>query len=413
MRRRLLVSTFAIALVCVGILGVPLAVLARHEVWASANDRLQEEASTVATSLEDRLDSGRPLDLSRFLKLMPNRRIVVRRPHRPPVQAGPPPFRHPLTATVAISAASVSVEASREPTMTRARELTLLVSGLAVAAVVTAVALALWQARRLALPLAELATRADALGRGEFAGAPLRSGVPEIDQVSAELERSARQLGTLIDLQQQFASDAAHQLRTPLTSIGLHLDEIGQIGDPTVRAEADDALAQVERLNSVISSLLARARGNSAEAEDLDLAVLLAEGVTPWRRVLTQQHRRLEVTVPPALPVRARREHVLGVMTSLLDNAVVHGEGNVQLVAAEEAGMAVVRVCDAGAGVHESLRDSIFDRQMSGGSGTGIGLALARSLAAAESGTLTLSPDDPAEFVFTLPVSPTEDSSGG
>jgi signal transduction histidine kinase len=406
-RRRLLVSTFAIALVCVGILGVPLALLARHEVWASANDRLQEAASTVGTSLEDRLDSGRPLDLSRFVRLMPNRRIVVRRPHRPVEQSGPP-FHHPLTATVTISGASVSVEASRAPTMTRAREVTLLVIGLAVAAVVTAVALALWQARRLALPLAELATRADALGRGEFAAAPLQSGVPEIDQVSAELERSAHQLGTLIDLQQQFASDAAHQLRTPLTSIGLHLDEIGHIGDPTVRAEADDALAQVERLNGVISSLLARARGNSADAEDLDLATLLTEGTTPWRRVLSQQQRTLEVRVCSPLPVRARREHVLGVLTSLLDNAVVHGTGTVQLTVAAQAGMAVVTVRDAGAGVRESLRDSIFDRQTSGGSGTGIGLALARSLAAAESGALTLSPDDPAEFVFTLPLTATD-----
>ena len=408
MRRRLLVSTFAIALVCVAILGTPLAILARHEVWTSANDRVRDEASTVGTGLEDRLDAGQTVDLTRYLKLLPGRRIIVRSPHRAAVQAGPA-LHHPIGATVVISDAAITVESPRGPTVTRAREVTWLVVGLGMLAVGAAVALALWQARRLARPLADLATRADQLGRGEFAAEPLRSGVPEIDRVSGELERSARQIGSFIDLQQQFASDAAHQLRTPLTSIGLHLDEIGQIGSAEIRQESEDALAQVERLNAVISSLLARARGDSAEAEDLDLAELLTLGATPWQRVLAQHARQLHVQVQGGITVRARREHVLGVLTSLLDNAYVHGAGDVHLTAGAAEGFALVAVRDGGPGVPESLRQRVFDRQTSGASGTGIGLALARSLAAAEFGSLALSPEHPAEFIFTLPTAKTRD----
>jgi signal transduction histidine kinase len=222
--------------------------------------------------------------------------------------------------------------------------------------------------------------------------------------VSGELERSARQLGTFIDLQQQFASDAAHQLRTPLTSIGLHLDEISRVGDEAVREESEVALAQVERLDDVISSLLARARGDSAEPVLLDLAALIADGCTSWERVLAQAGRRLHCEVRPPIPVRARREHLLGVLASLLDNAVTHGAGDISVRADRSGSTAVLRVRDDGPGVGKELQPHVFERRVSGGQGTGIGLALARSLAAAEFGVLTLSDSDPAEFVLTLPT---------
>jgi len=93
-------------------------------------------------------------------------------------------------------------------------------------------------------------------------------------------------------------------------------------------------------------------------------------------------------------------------LTSLLDNAIVHGAGTVRLAAATSNGVVTVCVSDAGEDVPERLRESVFDRQTTGGRGTGIGLALARSLATAESGSLTLSWQHPAEFILTLPTAP-------
>src|SRR5581483_4009495 len=100
----------------------------------------------------------------------------------------------------------------------------------------------------------------------------------------------------------------------------------------------------------------------------------------------------------------ARREHVLGVLASLLDNAVEHGAGDVHVTVARAAERACLTVRDDGSGVPADLVPRIFDRQVSGRRGTGIGLALARSLAAAESGTLGLTPGCPAEFVLSLPA---------
>ena len=404
MRRRLLAGMLGIALLCVLVLGVPLALLARHQVWTSARDRIGEQAAAVATGIEDQLDAGRSPDLQHFGSLMPNRRIIVRPPTGPEVVEGATISGPLLQATVIASDSKVTVQASTGPTVSRARQVTLVVIGLSLLAALMAISLALWLARRVGRPIAQLVERADALGEGAFTAAPLASGVPEIDHVSEVLERSARRVGTLVELQRNFASDAAHQLRTPLTSIGLHLDEISRIGSRAARTEADDALAQVERLNSVISSLLARARGDSEQPVLVDLAALVDEGTAPWQRVLATLDRTLTLDVASGVHVLARRTHVLSVLASLLDNAVAHGQGEVTVVVRRVGTLAELRVRDEGPGVAPEIAPHIFERQVSSNRGTGIGLALAHALAASEGGTLDVSGSAPAEFVLALPT---------
>lgn len=402
MRRRLLVSTLGIAIACVAILGVPLAILARHQVYTSARDRIREQAASVGTGLEDQIDAHRPIDLSRFVRLMPQRHIDVVSPGGAVVSAGPPVGTSTMSASVNVADYLVTVKTDSEPIAHRADVVTLIVAGIGVLAVLAAGGLALWQTRRLAQPVGDLAARADRLGRGEFSGEPLSSGVPEIDHVSQVLERSARQIGTYVELQRHFASDAAHQLRTPLTSIGLHLDELIRVGDDSSRQEAEDALTQVSRLDDVITALLARARGDSADPEVLDLGELAIAGSTAWGHVLSRAGRQLERTIEPKVQILARREHVLGVISSLLDNAVSHGRGAVSLTVTRRERAAELAVSDEGDGVPADLLPSIFDRQVSGRQGTGIGLALAHSLADAEGGTLSV--ERPALFVLRLPL---------
>ena len=138
MRRRLLASMLGIAGVCVLMLGVPLALLARHQVWTSARDRVREQAAAVATGIEDQLDSGRTLDLRHFQSLMPSRRIIVKPPHGPAVAAGQRLDGKLLQATVVASDARVTVQSSQGPTITRAREVTLVVVGLSLLAAIVA-----------------------------------------------------------------------------------------------------------------------------------------------------------------------------------------------------------------------------------------------------------------------------------
>lgn len=406
MRHRLLRSTLAIALVAVVALGVPLLLLAHRQVWTSARATLRQQAASVAAGLEDQLDSGRPVGLQHYAHVLPDRRILVTSPTGQESSAGAALRGSVLRASVKVSGSTVTVEAERAPTATRAREVALLVTGVALLAVATAVALAVQQARRLTAPLSELAQRADALGRGVFRPTPVVSGIPEIDSISRVLERSARQIGTMIELQRNFASDAAHQLRTPLTGIGLRLDELTRIGDHAVRQEAEDALAQVERLDRVITALLDRARGDAAEPTRIDLAELIEQESSVWAEALLQQHRALDLQLSPRAYVLARREHLAGVLSCLLDNALQHGAGRVRIALHPSGDQLHVDVTDEGPGVPSDLASQVFERRVSGGPGTGIGLALARSLAGAEGGELELVHGSGSRFRLALPAEP-------
>jgi signal transduction histidine kinase len=183
------------------------------------------------------------------------------------------------------------------------------------------------------------------------------------------------------------------------------------MGDATVRAEAEEAITQVDRLGGVITSLLARARGDAVPPVDLDLSRLVASGCSPWTRLLAREGRALHARIQPKVEVRARPDHLLTVLGSLLDNALVHGSGAVTVQVRGEPQAAVLTVADEGPGVARELVDVVFERRISGGRGTGIGLGLARSLVAAEGGTLRL--EGASCFAVTLPRTPTAPDATG
>jgi signal transduction histidine kinase len=106
--------------------------------------------------------------------------------------------------------------------------------------------------------------------------------------------------------------------------------------------------------------------------------------------------------VTPGLCARVRPDHVTAALSSLLDNALVHGAGTVTVSVSADGDEAGVAVTDEGAGVPAHLRDAVFERRISGTRSSGIGLGLARALTVAEGGSLRLDP--PSRFVISIPL---------
>ncbi len=272
-----------------------------------------------------------------------------------------------------------------------------------VLALAAAAGMGLLQAKVLRAPLAGLQRRAETLGSGQKREQLRSSGIAEVDRVAELLERSADRVDRLIAAERQFASDASHQLRTPLTALSMRLEEILQAEDQqTVREEAASALAQVERLATVVEHLLDSVRDNNLRAGPVPLDDVVLQQVVEWEPAFAARQRIVKATGTRGLVALATPNGLSQVLATLLENSLIHGGGTVTVSTRSTGISLVVEVTDEGPGVPAELGARIFERSVSGRKGTGLGLAVARELAEADGGRLELVQQKPAMFALFL-----------
>ncbi len=273
-------------------------------------------------------------------------------------------------------------------------------------ALVVAAGLTMAQARRLARPVQDLARAADRIGSGDARPVGRRYGIGELDRVAEGLDNAAQRVTDLISAEQDFAVDASHQLRTPLTALSMRLEEmVAAADDPqVVRDEGTAALAQTDRLGQVIGQLLGRARRSSSGAPRLSsIDDIIAQQLTEWEPAFRAVGRRLEVTGDKGLRAYVSAGGVSQVVATLLDNALTHGGGTVSIRTSQTPRSVVIEVKDEGKGVPADLVHRVFERSVSGAGGTGLGLALAKSVASSDGGQLVLVRPRPATFAVIFP----------
>jgi signal transduction histidine kinase len=288
--------------------------------------------------------------------------------------------------------------------------LALTLLGLATIAVASVVALLL--SRRLARPWRQLEQRSRRLGDGDFTVSAELTGIGEIDRANAALDETSTRLAGLIERERQFSADASHQLRTPLTALGVIIEtELARPrSDPTIALQS--ALNEVDRLARTIDSLLSAARDDTRQRHALDLASVLRDAVDRWQDKAADRGRVLQLHVDDGLPRPVASQTVIEhIVDVLVSNALEHGRGMVTIGAYEIAATGVgVQVSDEGPLIDDVA--ALFRRRDANAAGHGIGLALASTLAAAEGGRLWLSENTETATTFELllpvPPSPTD-----
>ena len=220
------------------------------------------------------------------------------------------------------------------------------------------------------------------------------------------MDFAVQRVSEMIAAEQDFAVDASHQLRTPLTALSMRLEEMVEAADDpgVVREEGAAALAQTDRLAEVVHQLLGRARRSSSGAPALSsLDEIIAQQVEEWEPAFRDKGRCLEVVGERELRAYISVGGVSQVIASLLDNALMHGDGRVTIRTSQTPRSVVIEVKDEGRGVPPDLVHRIFERSVSGAGGTGLGLALAKSMAASDGGQLVLVRPRPATFAVIFP----------
>lgn len=417
MRRRVLQATISAVTVAVVLLGIPLAFFGAQLVRDNEIQSLYDRAGALSRQVEARISLGRELSEDMLEPYVEgNGRLAasasVVGPDGAVISAGDPIEGRAYSEVVNTdSGAVVILSVSYWDVFWRSARAVGLVVAAAVVAFAAGISVSLWQARRLSAPLIYLAASAEQLGSGQVRPRLEPSGVEEIDLVAAELVRSADRLAGRLAVERQFASDASHQLRTPLTALSMRLEEISATTErDDVREEARIALEQVERLVTVVDDLLSRSRfSQGGTTEALHLADVIGQQQEEWGPSFARAGRRLEVDVPDEVAVLATPGALSQVLATLIENSLKHGGGvtRVRSRSSEPGGAVVVEVADQGPGVPDDLAPRIFEPEVTSGNGTGMGLALARDLVAADGGRLELAQRRPPVFALFLSGVPT------
>ena len=392
------------------LLGIPLGVFAFQLVRDDALRDLDSRTATAARAIEARYVAGETLDesiLENFLGTASGapRHIAVRLPDGEELTAGIEPQPSFRGSAVTDSDVVVLLSISRSDVFWEAARADGLVLIVASAAVIAGSLMASWQANRLAAPLVYLAASAEQIGSGQTRPRLKPSGVEEIDLVAEELGRSADRMAARLAAERQFAADASHQLRTPLTALSMRLEEIAaSTTQEEVRSEAELSLEQVERLVGVVDELLGRTRRALGSGTELvTLNDVLDQQRGEWQPAFAKAGRVLRIGHTEAT-VFATPGGLSQVLATLIENSLHHGGGHTTVTARESGPnhATVIEVRDEGDGVPEDLAPRIFERSVTSGKGTGLGLALARDLVTADGGRLELSQRTPAVFSVFL-----------
>jgi signal transduction histidine kinase len=295
------------------------------------------------------------------------------------------------------------------PVDRRVTHLWLALAGVAAAALLLSVALAVGTAGWVGRPLRRLQTAAERWSDGSLheRADPTR-GPPEIRTTSAALNVMAARLDTLVHGSRAVVADVSHQLRTPLAAMRLRLELLrtdlnndrpdpGRVG-PAGDDDLGVALGELDRLSRLVDGLLLVARAESAESrpEPVNVTDVVRERRLAWHPVAEERGVQLRFAAPEADVVASITPGQLEqILDNLLDNSleVMADGGHIDLRVDGHGEHVSVEVSDDGPGMTEDQQQAAFHRFVTGrvGIGFGLGLAVVHRLVTADGGTVRLS----------------------
>jgi len=277
-------------------------------------------------------------------------------------------------------------------------------------AAVLAAILGLFVAQRMLAPLDQLARGVEKLSHVEFPEPlPEPGGNDELAALTRSFNRMARALKEAFERERAFTRYASHELRNPLATLQAQLDALAAGVVPKEEAIAEGRRA-LDRMRSTLDGLLLLAREPKAELEPLPLAPLLEQAVRALPESLRQ---RVRFEPPPEdLWIEADERLFARALENLLNNALKHTDGKVELWAENQGDRVRVLVRDEGPGVPAELLPKLTQPFFRGGQrpGLGLGLALAAQAVRAMGGELHFESQNPGLVAsFTLPRAEVDD----
>ncbi len=242
----------------------------------------------------------------------------------------------------------------------------------------------------------------------------------EIKELACSFNIMLSQLEQHISQQRRFISDAAHELRTPLSVMQIYLESL-QDNPEVTREEYREGLGvinrQLERLKQLIDDLLAMSGSGTIEPrEKINLKVMIAEIMAALEPVAEQYQVALHQEAVADVYCTGKEALLSRAFSNVIENAIRynHANGEVTIVFDERPDDILVIIRDTGIGMAQEELAHIFEafyriersRSRYYG-GAGLGLAITALILEGHGGAITAEsiPGEGSTFSITLPKS--------
>jgi two-component system, OmpR family, sensor kinase len=236
----------------------------------------------------------------------------------------------------------------------------------------------------------------------------------ELGQLAAVLNSTFARLEAAFAQQQQFTSDAAHELRTPvsvmLTQAQTALNR--ERTAPEYRETVETCQRAAQRMRRLIESLLALARLDAGQEVLKRLRFDFLKTISDCAELVKPIAQERSVKISTALEpveITGDSERLAQVVTNLLTNAIQYNlrDGEVRVKLESQNGMAVLTVSDTGQGILPEDLPRVFERfyradKSRSTGGNGLGLAISKAVVEAHGGTIEVSSEENAGTTFRV-----------
>ena len=257
----------------------------------------------------------------------------------------------------------------------------------------------LW--RGLVLPLQQLNGQVNELKADTLAQVLLEPAEQprELQPLALAFNDLQRRLADAWQQERSFVDGVAHELRTPISVISGHAQQLQQLAGFSAPGPVALIAAEAARMGRLLQVLAELARSDSGrlqlvlQTHDPDDVLLMA-----YERLSSLTADRLQLAVPASelLPsIQVDQDRLQQCLAALVGNAMAYGEGVIQLSAESIDGHVVLHVQDHGPGIPEPEHDKVMQRfqrgtTATGTRGSGLGLALVQQLVALMYGELRI-----------------------
>ena len=265
-------------------------------------------------------------------------------------------------------------------------------------------------------PIRELSDKIEKVQAQNLADSRIEENqVKELNQLSVSYNRMLERLSEAFEIQRQFTSNAAHELRTPLALMQVQLDLYHSNSHPDNDADTVQMIKMVteqnDRLNKMVKTLLDMSELQTVGRDDEIILDALVDEVLEDLEPLAEGKNIRLIGKCKDITMVGSDILIYRLVYNLVENAIKynHSGGQVTVTADRKEKHVYLSVEDTGAGIPEELKERVFEpffrvdksrsRELGG---VGLGLALVREIVRVHDGSITVKSNPSGGTIFEV-----------